>query len=458
VSVAGLNDLLSIAKGALQTHQKGLNVTGHNIANAATPGYTRQTLIQTEAVPLRTPQGLIGRGVTDNGVLSQRDTFLDAAYRTQQGNFSQSDTLQTSMTQVQTLFNEPGDNGLGSALDTMWGSFGDLANDPSSGSTRVTVQQNAAAVIQQLHSLSAGITAISADANAQYHATIDQVNSIVKQVADLNSQIVAAGGGPGHAGDLADQRGVLLDQLGAIADVRVLDRSNGAVGVIVGDTMMVDGGVAQQLKTITQPGGGLGAEIVGDTRVLTISSGKLAGLNDVMTKAIPQVQGELDTFTASLVATVNTIHASGKTNAGVTGTNFFDPAGVTAATIALAPAIAASPANIVTGLTAASGDNSVALQLAALQDSGVASLGGSSLGDYYSSVVTGLGTTVSNANQAATSAQVISSGLQSQRQSETGVSTDEEMVALIEQQQAFAAAAKIVTVADTLMQTVLDMI
>ena len=81
--MAGLVDLLSIAKGALQTHQKALNVTGHNIANAATPGYTRQTLIQTEAVPLRTPQGLVGRGVTDDGVLSQRDTFLDAAYRTQ---------------------------------------------------------------------------------------------------------------------------------------------------------------------------------------------------------------------------------------------------------------------------------------------------------------------------------------------------------------------------------------
>lgn len=456
--MAGLVDLLSIAKSALQTHQKALNVTGHNIANAATPGYTRQSLVQTEAVPLRTPEGLVGRGVTDNGVVAVRDTFLDAAYRTQQGNYSQSNTLNTAMTQVQTLFNEPGDNGLGAALDTLWGSFSDLANDPTSGATRVTVQQNAAAVIQQLHALAAGISDAADNANSQYHSTIDQVNSILKQVADLNTQIAAAGGGNGHAGDLADQRGVLLDQLGGLANVRVLDRTDGTVGVIIGDTMMVDGGVAQQLKTVTQPGGGLGAEVVGDTRVLQIDSGTLAGLNQVMTQALPQLQGQLDTLTANLVSSVNTIHESGMTSASVTGTDFFDPAGVTAATIALAPAIAASPANIVTGATAASGDNSVALQLAALQTTGIAALGGSTLGDYYSSVVTGLGTTVANSGQAASSAQVISSGLQSQRSSETGVSTDEEMIALIEQQQAFAAAAKIVTVADTLMQTVLDMV
>ena len=455
--MAGLVDLLNIAKTAIQTQQRALNVTGHNIANASTPGYTRQTLDQTEAVPLRTPQGFVGRGVTDFGVLSQRDTFLDAAYRTQQGIFGQSDSLHTLTAQVQTLFNEPSDQGLGATLDKFWGAFADLANDPTSGAARVAVQQGAKQVIQQLHTLDQGVTAITDTANGQFHDGVTRVNQILDQVAALNTQIVATPGGASHAGDLADKRGVLLDELGGLADVRVLDRTDGSVGVILGDTMVVDEGVAQHLQTVTQ-GSGLAAEIVGDTRVLTLSSGKLAGLNQVMTQAVPQVQSQLDTLAASLVATVNTIHRSGTTNGGATNTDFFNPAGVTAATIALAAPIAASPANIVTGTTAASGDNAVAQQLAALRTTGIGALGGATLGDYYSSIVTGVGTTIANADQAATASQVIASGLQTQRQSETGVSTNEEMLSLITQQQAFAAAARIVTVANTLMQTVLDMV
>ena len=456
--MAGLVDLLSIAKSAIQTQQRALNVTGHNIANSSTPGYTRQTLDQTEAVPLRTPEGFIGRGVTDNGVLSRRDTYLDAAYRAEQGVFGQQDSLHSAITQVQTLFNEPSDHALGAALDTLWSGFGDLANDPSSGTARVSVQQDAKQVINQLHTLDQGLVGATTNATTQFHDTVDRVNVILSQIAGLNAQIIGTHGGADHAGDLADQRGALLDELGTYADIRVLDRTNGAVGVIVGDSLVVDNGVSQTLNVITQPGGGLGMQIAGDTKVVSLGTGKLAGLNDVLGKAIPQLQTQLDTLVSSLVSTVNTIHRAGTTNGGATNTDFFNPAGVTAASIALAAPIAASPANIVTGTTSASGDNAIALQLAALRTTGVAGLGGSTLGDYYSGIVTGLGNTIANADQAASASQVIASGLQAQRQSETGVSTNEEMIALIEQQQAFSAAARIVTVANTLMQTVLDMV
>ena len=456
--MAGLVDLLSIAKSALQTHQRALDVTGHNIANAATPGYTRQRLDQTEAIPLRTPQGYVGRGVGDMGVVSSRDTFLDTAYRAEQGNFTQADTLHTLVSQVQTMFNEPTDQALGSALDTLWNGFSDLANDPAGGAQRVAVQNDAAQVVQQLHDLDKGLTSVSNTAATQFTDGVARINQIATQVADLNRQIIASGGGADHAGDLADKRGVLLDELGGLVDTRVYQGNSGSVSVVVGDAMIVENGVAQQLQTATRPGGGLDAMVVGDTRALNFTSGKLAGLDDVMTVAVPKVRSALDTLASSLVTTVNAIHQTGMTNASVTGTNFFDPAGTTAASIALAPAIAASPANIVTGTTAAAGDNTIALQLAGLRTAGVPGLGGSSLGDYYTSIVTDLGTTVANADQQSTSAQVISSGISAQRSSETGVSTNEEMISLITQQQSFAAAAKIVTVADSLLQDLLNMI
>ncbi|HEY3934494.1 MAG TPA: flagellar hook-associated protein FlgK [Gemmatimonadales bacterium] len=456
--MAGLTDLMSIASSAMQTQQRALNVTGNNIANSATPGYTRETLDITEAVPLRTPEGLVGRGVTDDGVSAQRDTFLDAAYRTQQGIFSQADSLNTLVTQVQTLFNEPSDQGIGSTLDSFLGAWGDLANDPSSGAARVVVQQDATQLVQQFRQLDQGLDQVAQSASDQFKAGVGTINSITSQLATLNQQIVADGGPSDQAAALQDKRGVLLDQLAGMADVRVLDRSDGSVGVLLGDTLVVDGGVSQQLEARTAPDGTLGVGVVGDTKFVDVSTGSLAGFSDVLNTAVPQVRSSLDSLVSAMVTSINSLHESGTTNANATGTDFFDPAGLTAASVKLAAPIAASPANIVTGATSAAGDNSVALQIAALRTTGVAALGDATLGDSYTSIVTSVGTTVNTAQQQSSAAQVIASGLQAQRSSETGVSTNDEMIALITQQQAFTAAAHIVTVADDLMQEVLKMV
>ncbi|HEY4100192.1 MAG TPA: flagellar hook-associated protein FlgK [Gemmatimonadales bacterium] len=456
--MAGLSDLLSIATSAMQTQQRALNVTGNNIANTSTPGYTRESLNITEAVPLRTPEGLVGRGVTDTGVIAQRDTFLDAAYRTQQGIFSQADSLNTLVTQVQTLFNEPSDQGIGATLDSFLGAWGDLANDPQSGAARVVVQQDAVQLTQQFHQLDQGLDQVSQSASDQFKSDVGQINSISSQIAELNKQIVAFGGQNDQAAPLQDKRGVLLDQLAGIANTRVLDRADGSVGVIVGDDLVVDEGVSQQLETRTKSDGTLGVGVVGDTKFVEIDSGSLAGFSDVINKSVAQVRTSLDTLVAAMVQTINSLHESGKTTANTTGTDFFDPAGLTAASVNLAAPIAASASNIVTGATSADGDNSVALQIAALRTTGVAALGGTTLGDNYTSIVTGVGTMVSTATQQSAAAKVISDGLQAQRSSETGVSTNDEMIALITQQQAFTAAAHIVTVADDLMQEVLKMV
>ena len=88
-----LASLLSIARSALTTHQRAIDVTGHNIANASTPGYTRQRLAIVAETPVRTPLGTVGRGVTDQGVFAERNVFLDATVRREQGNLGRSDTL-----------------------------------------------------------------------------------------------------------------------------------------------------------------------------------------------------------------------------------------------------------------------------------------------------------------------------------------------------------------------------
>ncbi|HEY4321505.1 MAG TPA: flagellar hook-associated protein FlgK [Gemmatimonadales bacterium] len=451
--MSGLTDVLNIAKTALLTQQRAMTVTGNNIANANTPGYVRETLNELEETPERTPKGTVGRGVMDTGVYAERDTFLDASYRNENSAYNQSNTLQNLLDQLQSVTSQDQNSGLANSLDTLWGSFSDLANDPSNGAAKVTVQADANQVIQQLHSLQSGLDDVVSSAKQQFSSDVDEVNSLTSQIAALNTQIVAQGGPNHQAPDLENQRGVLIDQLSNLVDVRTLNRTDGSVGVIAGGTLLVDAGTAQQVDMRTSPSGGLSVGVVGSPASMTISSGSLAGLNDLLTDAAPAAQSALDTFTSALVTSVNAIHSTGPA-----GINFFDPSGTTARSIALSSQVAASAANIQTGTTTSPGDNTIALQLSQLRDASNASLGGNTLDQYFAGVVTDIGTRAANAQTAATAANTVSSALSQQRQSETGVNTDEELIKLMQQQQAYSAAAHLVTVANQMMQSLLDMV
>ena len=155
---------------------------------------------------------------------------------------------------------------------------------------------------------------------------------------------------------------------------------------------------------------------------------------------------------------MNAIHRTGTTPGGSTGADFFDPAGTTASSIAVAAPLRQSPANIAAGATGSPGDGSVALRLAQLRTTGVDSAGGETLGELFGGVVTSIGVLTRAADQGAASQDALVANVQAQRSSATEVSIDEEMVSLIKGQQAFQAASKIVNAADEMMQSILDMV
>lgn len=449
---------LSIAKSALATHQRALDVTGHNIANAATPGYTRQRLEITPHVPLRTPQGTIGRGVTDLGVFAHRDVFLDGAVRRETAVSSGAATLRDQLARLEAVFGEPSETGLGTTLDRFFNSWNDLANDPASGAARAAVQQAGSHLSSQMATLADRIDAVDRNAREQLRSTVAEINSIAQRVAELNRKIPSAGGVNGTAPDLEDERGRLLDRLSELTDVRVLERADGTVGVIAAGTLLVDGPITQKLETRGLPGGGLGVAVEGNALPLKPQGGAIAGFVELTERAIPQVRADLDQLAAALVAEVNALHQTGTTAGGATGVSFFDPAGTTARTMSLSAAVAGSADMIVTGASGLPGDGAIALQLSGMRNSPIVSLGGRSAGDFYIRIVTDLAARVQDAEMEASAAGILASNAQAQRAGITGVSIDEEMVALIQHQQAFAAAARLVTVADEMLSELLRMV
>jgi flagellar hook-associated protein 1 len=452
-----LSSFLSIARSALLAQQRAMDVTGHNVANAQTPGYSRQRLTTTAAEPLWSAWGTIGRGVSTGSITRVRDVLLDSNYRRESGSLGTATTLNSFLSQVEGALGEPSETGVAAALDDLFKGFGDLANDPANGATRDIVRQSATRLTQLLHSLDARIVQAQSDAVERLRADVDQVNSLAGRIAALNAQILAAGG-PDHAApDLQDQRDVMVDELSGLVGVRVVTHEDGTVGVIAGDTLLVDAGMAQTL-VVRQTGSGYGVGLASTTGVIDPQSGSLKALTDLASSVLPGLRGQLDTFVASLVGEVNAVHRTGFTLAGVDGVDFFDATKLTAGSLSLSTEVQASSDAIAASATGAAGDGGIALLLAGLGTRAVGALGGRTLREFYTQVAQAVGSGVSNSLVDAETAQTLVDSADAQRTSVSGVSLDEEMVALIAQQQAYGAAARLVNVADEMMQQLLQML
>ena len=452
-----LASLLSIARSALVTHQQALDTTSHNIANVNTPGYSRQRLGLTADEPLRTPWGGVGRGVTGEGIFGARDNFLDASFRRETGVQGHATTLGEMLGRVEEVFGEPSATGISASLDAFYDAFSDLSNDPSSVPARTLVQQTARALARRFHEADTQLVQLEGEVAQRLQAQVGEINSITTQLGELNRRIVADGGPLHSAPDLEDQRSILIDKLATMGGVRVLDRNDGSVGVLLGDTLLVDGAHAQTLEVRSIPAGGFGVAVAGNISTLNPGGGSLGALTELSTTKIPAVKSDLDRLVAAFVGQVNATHQTGFTTANVTGTNFFDPAGVTARTIALDAAIDANPAAIAAGATINPGDGAIALSIAGLRTATLGPLG-TSANEFYIGLVSGVAGQVQDATREGDAAAVLVGNAEARRASVSGVSLDEEMLTLITQQQAYTAATRIVQIADEMMDDLLNMI
>jgi flagellar hook-associated protein 1 FlgK len=240
--------------------------------------------------------------------------------------------------------------------------------------------------------------------------------------------------------------------------VRVVDRPDGTIGVIAGDALLVDGGEATRLEVRDAGQGRVNVSIAGGIGSITLRSGSLAALQELSQTTVPAVRDKLNALVKSIVTEVNGIHRAGRSLTGGTGVDFFDPKGTTVDTIALSLQVKSNTDNIAAGLSGAPGDNKNALAIAALRTSGVASLSGRTLGEGYQGLVSELAVALQDANGRHEAQSVITANADTQRQSVSGVSIDEELTALIGQQNAYSAAARLVTVADDMIKDVIAMV
>lgn len=451
-----LQSLLSIARSALQTHQQAMNITGHNVANANTPGYTKQRLVIQAETPLGGPLFPVGRGITAVAIQRTRNDFYDSTFRSGTGDLGRSSTMHDYLGQVETALNEPSSTGLSSTMDGLFHSLSDLSNDPASRPNRDLVVAAANRLIQQFHGLDAQVKAVGQQAYTDMSTQADQVNAIAQRIGSLNAQIQAMGGANHSAPDLQDQRDQLIDQLSQFVGVRAVLKSDGTASVIAGDTMLVDGAQVTGIR-VAAAASGPGYAIVTKTGNVPIDvvSGSLKGLVDLTQTKLPDVQTKLDQLASAFVIEFNNVHRTGTTLSGTTNIDFFDPGKVTAGGISLSAQVAASSDNIAASATGASGNGAIAAQLAAFATTTSGVLGNNSMREFFVSLASRVGLDVQGSQQDSDAHQTTADQADSARNSVSGVNVDEEMISLMSEQQAYQAAARLVKVADEMIQVML---
>ena len=478
--------LLSIARSALLTHQQALQTISQNIANAETPGYSRQEAVLVANTPVRLPYGNVGTGVHVETIIRKRDILLDESYRGSAGQYGQAEMRHGLLSQLEGIFGEPTDAGMTNALDQFWGAWNNLAAMPGSGAAQAVVQQRGRQVAQLFNSYDAQLTQQRTSSMERLSSTAAQVNQYAAQVAELNHRIVSSETGGHSANDLCDQRDLALDGLARMAGTRVLNQADGTVSVLIGNSTLVDGATARplslQLEVPTPPPAVTPSDV--PVRIVLGNSpdrlaplgGELKSIVENINTDIPNLRGQLDAMASSLATEVNAAHTAGYlfpggTIPGSAAGNFFAAGTVTqpvrAGTITLDSVIAGDFSKVASsGDANAPTDNTAALALSALRTAddtvtyttpGGNVVSASFLG-FFRGTVTALGISTRAAEDDTAVYGSLAEQGDARRQSVSGVSTDEELVNMMRVQQSYTAATKLIKVADEMLQTLLAMI
>ncbi|GAC1313697.1 MAG: flagellar hook-associated protein FlgK [Chloroflexota bacterium] len=463
---------LDIASRALRTQQTLVDITNQNVANANTPGYSRQSgdVEATLAYPIPAfnatgRPGQLGTGVEVTQVTRARDAFNDLQMREQLSSQGKWTARQDALTQVESTINEPSTTGLSSLMSKYWKSWQEVANSPADASVRTSLIEQGKALANGFVNTRSQLVQQQRDLDAQVGLTVTSINNDATQIANLNKQISQVETSGLKANDLRDQRDKLLDDLSGLVKITTVDSSEGSVNVFIGSHQLVDRVQAHTMSVDNSSGVNVPTWTdVTPNAPVTLTDGKLEGLVEARDTVLGGPQGQiarLDSIASNLITSVNGLHTTGIGRTGSTSTAFFT--GTNAASIAVNTAfdatngtdlVAAAKSYIDpnTGTsTYASGDGSNAAALAELQNAG-----SPTIGEQYRQMVADLGVNSQAAQGQVANQKVLVDHLTQQRQQTSGVSLDEEATHLIAYQRAYQAAARVITVMDSMLDTLIN--
>jgi len=464
--------VLNTSREAILSHLTALNVTGNNIANVDTPGYSRLRAAFGSVGVIDSSQEQGQFGVKITAIERLYDKYLEASMVRQEQevgyNRAQSDVLN----RVEGIFNESSGGGINELLSKFWDSWSELSANP----TGITERDNLVSVSQSLASMfrqkANELINIQGDTNTLISDTVTQLNQYLDTMADLNDKIAQIEISGGNAASLRDQRAELLQKIGKTIDVNYYEEADGSLNIFISNgRSLVEGINVWKLDVEDNPANSNYYDIVfEDTPTVAINDrlrgGTLAGLLDVRDKiyvwdpSTGQYNGylsDLNTMAATIINTVNTQHSSGYDLDGNVGGDFFSTASTLAKDMFVSSSIAANVRQIAASATV-NRDGQNASFINAIKDDSMLMAGGTAtIDNFYQTLMARIGNDVASSQRSLDQQTYVLNQIESQREAVSGVSIDEEMLNMIKYQAGYNAAARLAGVISEMMDVLINL-
>lgn len=469
----GIADILNIARSSLIANQQALQVLSHNIANAATEGYSRQRVNFTTNMPLVTASGVFGRGINSDSVLRAEDRFITQRLLIEKQAAGKWTAIDRNLKEIELSFSDIGSSDLSAIITNFFNAAEQLSLNPENLAARTNLLQRAEFMTSKFRTISETLARAQMNIDSEIRTVANKVNDITANIANINSAILVVEAGGNRANDLRDSRDILLGELSDLVNANIFENNQGGVVVSLDGNILVDGKTRRELILTQKAVSNRSITILtikGSPNALKFDGGRLAGLIEVRDNYIGTYRSALDTMAKDLSNSVNALHYKGFDLNGNTGINFFKTNIESASDMAISDDIKDDITKIAAAggydsnnddtidLTNGPGDNSVLRAIASLRNSGIDKSGNNSIFDSYGSL---LGTVASDTNQSNDMMEtqiMLVNQIRNMKESRVGVSLDEELVKMIVFQNNYAAASRMIKMVDRLMQSIMDMV
>jgi len=440
---------------ALEAAQGALDATSNNIANASTPGYTREVPQFSENAESVSSDGVSGGGVTLNGLQSVRDELLNLQIQQQTSQQNNASTQSSILQQAQSYFTTTGTD-IASTLSSFSSSLSQLSASPGNASAQAGVLASGQNLARAFNSTANGLTSVQSEADGQVTQTVAKINTLTQQIAQLNGQLSQQTTAGQDGGTVQDQRDELVQQLSALTGISVTQSSDGETITTANGTPLVMGSQSYSLQTTTGTDGMQHVlDASGNDITSSIQGGQLGGAIEVRDQVIPGYLTQLNTLASQFATAFNAAQTKGFDSNGNAGQDYFTvPSGTTGAAAGINVAIT-DPSLIASSSDGSAGSNGNVANLSAALTNALPS--GQTASASYAGLVFQVGTDASNADTQSSAIGQNLLQLTNQQGSVSGVSIDEETTNLIRYQTAYEAAARIVSTIQQLGTITLNM-
>lgn len=450
-----LNTSLSTAVQSLNAAAGALQITNNNIANANTAGYTREVAVLQEAASSSDGNLSLGNGVSLEGYQSVRDELLQTQIQQETQAQSGANAQLSSLQAIEPTFTTSTTD-IGTEMSAVFSSISSLSTNPASSTLQAAVLTAGQNLSTAFNTASSTLTTQRAGLNTQVTQDVSQINQLTTQIAALNPQLAQLKASGQDGGTTQDQMDQLVLKLSALTSVSVTQTDNGETLTTGNGTALVVGSQSSALQTAT---GSDGMQHVldqsGDDMTSSLTSGDLGGTVQTRDTTIPGLLTQLDTLANQFATAMNAAQAKGYDQNGNAGQNLFTVSSTVSGSAASIKMAVTDPALIASSSDGTSGSNGNLTNLSAVQTAKLAS--GKPPGDTYAGLVYQVGSLTSSANAESTATTASLLQLNDQRGSVSGVSIDEEAANLITYQQAYQAAARVVSTIQQMFSITLSM-